>query len=101
MFHRHQGRALDRTNNVKVNQTRSGLDVRLTSRSAKRQWIISLHLVPAKFIEGGLEIVENNGICEAFEDEGEFPKRIDVADWEDWCYGEEVDDYEDDADSHT
>ncbi|RFN43662.1 hypothetical protein FIE12Z_12128 [Fusarium flagelliforme] len=101
MFHRHQSRALNRTDNVEVNQTRSVLDTRLTPRPAKRQWIILLHLIPTQFIKGGLEVVENNGICEAFEDEREFPEWINVSDWKDWCNGKKVDDYENDADGHA
>ena len=101
MFHCDQRRALNRTNNIKINQTRSGLDICLAPRSTKRQRIILLHLVSTEFIKGGLEVVEDNGICEAFEDEWEFPEWVDVSDWKDWCYGEEIDDYEDDADGHA
>lgn len=101
MLHCDQSRTLHRTDDIEVNHTRSGLNIRLTSRSAERQWIVLLHLVPAELIEGGLEVVQDDSICKAFKDEGEFPERVDVSDWKDGRHGEEVDDYEDDADGHA
>lgn len=57
----------------------------------------------AETVEGGFEVVKNDGVGEAFKHESQFPEGID-ADWEGGAEGAgdgaDVEDDEDDADEH-
>lgn len=63
-----------------------------------------VHLVPAEFIQGRLEVVENDGVGETLEDEGELPEWVDAlgrAQREALGHGGNVDNDEDDGQAHT
>ncbi|KAM0191641.1 hypothetical protein ACHAPA_008340 [Fusarium lateritium] len=101
MLHDNHSRTIYRTNEIKVNAIGPWLALYLTLRSAERQRVVLLHLIPTQLVQCGLKIVENNGISEAFEDEGEFPEGIDVSNVDDRDDGEKIDDDKDDAEKHT
>lgn len=58
------------------------------------------HFAPSQLVEGCLEVIQDDGVCQALEYEGEFPEWVDGADGEDGRYGEDIDDDKDDADNH-
>jgi hypothetical protein len=58
----------------------------------------SLELVILELVERGLEVVEYDGVGETFEDEGQFPKRVDAF-WEGRleCFGHGADVHDDES----
>lgn len=60
-----------------------------------------VHAVAAQLVERRLEVVEDDGVGEALEDEGELPEGVDDAEGDDGGDGEDVDDDEDEAEGHA
>lgn len=58
------------------------------------------HFVPTEFVQCRLEVIQDDGVREALENEVKLPERIDHAERYDWCDGEDIDDDEDQAESH-
>lgn len=55
----------------------------------------------AEFVEGGLEIVEDNAVGEALGDERKLPERVDNSNWYDRRYRQDVDNSANDAQAHA
>jgi hypothetical protein len=55
----------------------------------------------AKFVQGRLEVIEDNAIGKALEDKSKFPERVDDANWNHRDHGQKVDDDANNTESHA
>lgn len=74
------------------------------SRAPLRHAADLIHFVAAEFVQGRLEVIENDGVGKTLEDKGELPEWVDAlgrSQREALGHGGDVDNDEDDGEAHT